>query len=114
MNRFLAYPFFLLLLAGMLRSTTSFACTIASGIAADGQVWTCNNEDGTTGVANFINVFPKSGEAKYGYYTLSHFSPKHGEGGNLQGGMNEAGLTFDFNAIRRVEQFDPKSKKAFP
>jgi hypothetical protein len=114
MNKKLIHPLFVLILAGFLGSPTSFACTIASGIAADGQVWNCNNEDGTTGVANFINVFPKSGEAKYGYYTLSHFSPKHGEGGNLQGGMNEAGLTFDFNAIRQVQGFDPKSKKAFP
>ncbi|HEX8547545.1 MAG TPA: hypothetical protein VF691_11325, partial [Cytophagaceae bacterium] len=35
------------------------------------------------------------------------------EGGNLQGGMNEAGLTFDFNAINTVKNFDIKSKKLF-
>jgi hypothetical protein len=113
-NSAAACLFFILILAGFPGSPTSFACTIASGVAADGQVWTCNNEDGPVGIANFINVFPKSGEAKYGYYTFSHFSPKQGEGGNLQGGMNEAGLTFDFNAIKRVQHFDPKSKKAFP
>jgi hypothetical protein len=28
--------------------------------------------------------------------------------------MNEAGLTFDFNGIKWVENFDPKSKKVFP
>lgn len=89
-------------------------CTIASGISADGQVWTCNNEDGPVGVANFINVFPKSAQTKFGYFTLSYFSPKLGEGGNMQGGMNDAGLTFDFNAINQVKGFDPKSKKAFP
>ncbi len=106
------YPFFIL--ASLLVSPMSFACTIASAVAADGQVWNCNNEDGVTGVANFINVFPKSGEAKYGYYTFSHFSPKQGEGGNIQGGMNETGLTFDFNAINREQHYDPKSKKALP
>jgi hypothetical protein len=77
-------------------------------------VWTANNEDGADGVGAFINVFPKTANGKYGYYTLSHFSPRFGEGGNIQGGMNEAGLTFDFNAIKWVENFDPKSKKVFP
>jgi penicillin V acylase-like amidase (Ntn superfamily) len=91
-----------------------FACTIVSAVGADGQVWNANNEDGAVGVGEFINVFPKTGNAKYGYYTFSHFSPKFGEGGNLQGGMNEAGLTFDFNAIKWVENFNPKSKKVFP
>ena len=33
-------------------------------MASNGQVWTCNNEDGEIGVANFINVFPKSLEMK--------------------------------------------------
>jgi hypothetical protein len=114
MNRKLIYPLFVLILGGFPGSPKLYACTIASAVAANGQVWNCNNEDGALGVANFINVFPKSGEAKYGYYTFSHFSPKQGEGGNIQGGMNEAGLTFDFNAINRVKDFDPKSKKAFP
>jgi hypothetical protein len=91
-----------------------YACTIVSAVASDGQVWTCNNEDGPIGVANFINVFPKSGIMKYGYFTLSYFSPKFGEGGGIQGGMNEAGLTFDFNSINQVTGFDPKSKKMFP
>lgn len=95
-------------------SADAFACTIASGVAADGQVWNANNEDGPHGIANFINVFPGSGNEQYGYFTLSYLSPKYGEGGNMQGGMNETGLTFDFNAIRRVEDFDSESKATFP
>ncbi len=96
--------------------TPSFcdACTIVSAIGKNGQVWTANNEDGPFGVANFINVFPKSGNARYGYYTLSYLSPRYGQGANIQGGMNEAGLTFDFNAISYVQDFDPNSKKAYP
>lgn len=93
---------------------TTLACTIVSGIGPDGQVWNVNNEDGFIGVGEFINIFPKTGNTKYGYFTFSHFSPKLGEGGNLQGGMNEAGLTFDFNGIKWVENFDIKSKKVFP
>jgi hypothetical protein len=98
----------------ILYRTKIYACTTVSAVASNGQVWTCNNEDGEIGVANFINVFPKYGEMKYGYFTLSYFSPKFGEGSRIQGGMNEAGLTFDFNTIHPVKGFDPKSKKAFP
>ncbi|QMW04964.1 hypothetical protein [Spirosoma foliorum] len=93
--------------------TQTCACTTVSAVASNGQVWTCNNEDGEIGVANFINVFPKSLEMKYGYFTFSYFSPRFGEGSRIQGGMNEAGLTFDFNTIHQVTGFDPKSKKAF-
>ena len=73
-----------------------------------------NNEDGPPGVANFINVFPKTADTRYGYYTLSYLSPAAGEGGNAQGGTNEAGLTFDFNAMRYVDEFDPASRQAYP
>ncbi|WP_133085486.1 C45 family peptidase [Winogradskyella aurantia] len=91
----------------------SYACTIFSGVDCNGQVWNANNEDGPEGIANFINVFPKTNDTKYGYYTLSYFSPANGEGGNIQGGMNEVGLTFDFNAIAYIEGFDLESKKKF-
>lgn len=92
----------------------SYGCTVVSAIDKYGQVWNLNNEDGPFGIANFLNVFPKSKDTKYGYYTLSYLSPKLGTGGNIQGGMNEMGLTFDFNAIDLVEDFDPTSKQAFP
>lgn len=102
------------ILFSILHQTQTRGYTIVSAVASNGQVWTCNNEDGPIGVANFINVFPKTAEMKYGYFTLSYISPKAGEGGSIQGGMNEAGLTFDFNSIKQVMGFDPKSKKAFP
>lgn len=91
----------------------SVACTTISGIAKNGHVWTANNEDGPFGVANFINVFPRSGSNKYGYYTLSYMSPRYGHGAAVQGGMNEAGLSFDFDAIPYVNSFDPESRKSF-
>ena len=91
-----------------------FACTIVSGIAHNGHVWTANNEDGPFGVANFINVFPRSGADRHGYYTLSYVSPQYGQSAAIQGGMNEAGLSFDFNAIPFVEDFDAGSKKPYP
>lgn len=105
---------FILLAFSVVTPTSMFGCTIVSAVAKDGQVWNCNNEDGPIGVANFINVFPKSKDTKYGYFTFSYFLPKLGEGGSIQGGLNEAGLTFDFNSIARVKGFNPKNKKTFP
>ena len=90
------------------------ACMTASGIAHNGHVWTANNEDGPFGIANFINVFPRSGNDKYGFYTLTYISPRYRLTGSIQGGMNEAGLSFDFDAIPFVEKFDEDSKKPYP
>lgn len=104
--------FYLLITSLLLSTAHIFACTIVSAVDSNGQVWNMNNEDGPFGVANFINVFPKSDNTKYGYYTLSYFSPELGHGGGMQGGANEAGLTFDFNAINRIENVD--LKEAFP
>lgn len=104
--------FVLILTLGLPASVT--ACTTVSAIAANGQVWTANNEDGPFGIANFITVFPRSEANRFGYYTLSYLSPRYGSGGSIQGGMNEAGLSFDFNQIPFVADFDPESKKAYP
>ena len=107
------YTLLLLLLASLL-TTPATACTIVSAVAENGQVWNMNNEDGPRGVANYIIVFPKTEATRYGYYTLSYFSPEFGEGGGTQGGMNEAGLTYDFNAMRYVDDFDTESRAAYP
>lgn len=90
----------------------SSACTIVSTIDRNHQVWNANNEDGPEGAAAFINVFPAARSGEYGFFTLSYSSPANGEGAGIQGGMNEAGLTFDFNEIKRVSDF-PR-KKSFP
>jgi hypothetical protein len=105
-----------LLIAGaLLAFTDATACTIFSGVAANGEVWNGNNEDGPFGSATYINVFPKSSSSKYGFYSLSYGSPRNGANGNMQGGMNEAGLTFDFNALERSYEVVGKDlKKAFP
>ena len=91
-----------------------YACTIVSGVACNGHVWNANNEDGPFGVANFLNVFPKQDNTKYGYFTLSYISPVFGTGGQIQGGMNEAGLTFDFAAIEPMNKSELENKKLFP
>ena len=41
------------LLIALLSANPSAACTIVSAIAANGQVWNMNNEDGPPDVATF-------------------------------------------------------------
>lgn len=91
------------------------ACTIFSGRAKDGCVWNGNNEDGVMSFAWYLNVFPKTAGSRFGYFTLSSDTPENGENANIQGGMNEAGLTFDFNALdRHYEVKDLAKKKQYP
>ena len=99
---------------GLVAPNEARSCMTASGIAHNGHVWTANNEDGPFGVANFINVFPRSGTDRYGYYTMTYISPRYALTGAIQGGMNEAGLSFDFDAIPFVEGSDRNSKKPYP
>jgi hypothetical protein len=98
--------------AGVLFATTPVhACTIFSAVAPNGQVWTGNNEDGPLGVPLYLNVIPKIGETRFGYFTLTYESPEAG----IQGGMNEAGLTYDFNALRRDYPVqNSANKKPYP
>jgi hypothetical protein len=85
------------------------ACTIASGIDKHGQVWTANNEDGGPGqkYVTSIYVYPKADSARYGYFTLNYDMPDYG----IQGGMNESGLTFDFNALQGSGEVKDRAKK---
>ena len=108
----------LILLAFFICVYKSFSCTIFSAIGANGQVWVGNNEDNIFSFYNYINVFPSKDGATYGYYTLSYLTPKNGENFNIQGGMNEAGLFFDFNILTEGSQEyiinDIYKKKSFP
>lgn len=104
----------ILLLAVICIANYLQACTIFSVKDKDGNVWAANNEDGNFTFTNYINVFPKTANTKYGYYTLSYESKENGTNGNIQGGMNEAGLFYDFNAISETEIIDFDKKKAFP
>jgi hypothetical protein len=106
-------------LAFALFSTSiSNACTIFCGKDSKGHIWAGNNEDGLFTPATFLNVFPKSGKMKFGYYTLSYESPENGENSNIEGAMNEGGLFFDMNALdaSRTEHpiKDIEKKKSFP
>jgi len=104
-----------ILTVSLLAASPALPCTIFSGVAPNGEVWNGNNEDGPLGVATYINVFPKGAGARFGFYSLSYKSPRNGANGQLQGGMNEAGLTFDFNALEHsYEVLGKDKKKKFP
>jgi len=90
-----------------------FACTIFSAKDNYGNVWFGNNEDASFSFKNYINVFPKTGKIKFGYYTLSKDSPENGENSEIAGGMNEAGLAYDFNATELYPVKDMYLKKEF-
>jgi len=95
-----------------------YACTIFCGKDDSGHVWAGNNEDGYFNFNTYLNVFPKSVDTKYGYFTLSYNSPENGANANAEGGMNEAGLFFDFNALDASGKSYPikdlEKKKSFP
>ena len=89
--------------------TSLEACTIFSGKDKKGQVWAGNNEDFYFTFKSYINVV-KTTDSTFGYIYFTHFQPYI----NIQGGTNEAGLFFDFNAIRPSEYKGFDKKKDFP
>ncbi len=89
------------------------ACTIFSCIAQNGHVWNANNEDGRRNPDNvYLNVYPRKPGSRFGYVTLTHDTA---DTPDIQGGMNEAGLTFDFNALgREYPVKNREAKRSFP
>ena len=106
-------PLFILCIAYLLVPVSGRSCTIVSAVGEDGQVWNMNNEDGPLDVGTFLAVFPRTDSTRYGYYSLAYLSPEEAAGGGIQGGMNEAGLTFDFNAIRHID-FEMGDRRPYP
>ncbi|MEN0051331.1 MAG: hypothetical protein AAF806_29975, partial [Bacteroidota bacterium] len=102
----------------LLTHSVLFACTIFSGKDSSGQVWTGNNEDWIPNFKNYLNVYPSEYDEAFGYITFSRDSPENGANSNAQGGMNEAGLFFDFNALvasgKTYVITNRASKKSFP
>lgn len=94
------------------------ACTIISGTDKMGHTWAGNNEDGFFNFKTYLNVYPSECSKKIGYITFSYDSPENGANNNAQGGVNEAGLFFDFNALDMFGKTyivkDRNKKKNFP
>lgn len=90
-------------------TTNIVACTIISAKDKKGQVWTGNNEDNLFTFKNLINIVPaNNGELGYVYFTYN--DPKQG----MQGGVNEAGLFFDFNWVPYTKNTTNENKEYYP
>lgn len=100
----------LLLLLLLLLKIKAGACTIVSGTDRKGHTWAMNNEDFFHTSSNYVNVFPATGKNTLGYITLTYGSPNSG----IQGGINEAGVFFDMNALPPQNHTLRAGKKPFP
>jgi hypothetical protein len=85
------------------------ACTIFSGKDKKGHIWAGNNEDMYFTFNSYLNIVEAT-DSTFGYICFSYFSPE----GNIQGGVNEAGLFFDGNAVKPSIYKDFDKKKDFP
>ncbi|HXH28538.1 MAG TPA: hypothetical protein VNL37_05795 [Candidatus Polarisedimenticolia bacterium] len=98
-------------LASML-AAEAFPCTIVSGKTQDGVVWAGNNEDYYFDFDTYLNALPPE-DGLLGAVSFTYGSPES----FIQGGVNEHGLFFDFNAlppIPRSEVLDRGERKEFP
>jgi tetratricopeptide (TPR) repeat protein len=77
-----------------LAPTGALPCTIISGKAKDGVVWAGNNEDYYFDFDTYLNVLAAEGE-QLGAVSFTYGAPEN----FVQGGVNERGLFFDFNAL---------------
>ncbi|WP_375436354.1 carcinine hydrolase/isopenicillin-N N-acyltransferase family protein [uncultured Hymenobacter sp.] len=101
----------LLLLLLCVFTLEATACTIVSGTDRQGQTWALNNEDFFHTASNYVNVFPAQNKNVLGYITLTYGSPES----SMQGGVNEAGLFFDINALPPPQNYKLSfGKKPFP
>ena len=71
------------------------ACTIVAGVDQDGVAWAENNEDMYFHFDTSLKVLPR-GEGRLGAVVVTYSD------GFPQGGVNEKGLFYDFNALRPV------------
>lgn len=101
----------LLLLLLLVPKSWLGACTIVSGTDHKGQTWALNNEDFFHTASTYVNVFPAKVNHTLGYLTLTYGSPES----SVQGGVNEAGLFFDINALPPPQPYKLSiGKQPFP
>lgn len=95
-----------------LAGVEAFPCTIISAKTDDGVVWVGNNEDYYFDFNTYLNALPPEGEL-LGAVSFTYGSP----GSFIQGGVNERGLFFDFNALPPVPPSESKDwgeRQEFP
>lgn len=113
-NKSFLFVVIIISIVAMINPLQLFSCTIFSAKDKRGNVWFGNNEDASFTFKIYINVFPKTKNTKFGYYTLSRDTPENGENFQIAGGMNESGLMYDFNATELYPVKNMYLKKEFP
>ncbi len=101
---------YLFLITLFIRIATSQACTIFSAKDKSGNIWTGNNEDGVFNLSSYINVVAPT-ENTFGYF---YFTNSNNPNEFPQGGVNDAGLFYDGNAVSKSAYKDFDKKKDFP
>ncbi|WP_166962329.1 Ntn hydrolase family protein [Yeosuana marina] len=105
----------LLVIIMLIISKPTFSCTIFCAKDQNDHVWFGNNEDFQFSFKNYVNIFPKSTQNKFGYFTFSRDKPENGNNAMIAGGFNEAGLALDFNSTERIYPVkNMQSKKPYP
>jgi hypothetical protein len=87
-------------------------CAIISGRTKNDVVWAGNNEDYVFFFDTYLNVLPRE-EGLRGAVSFTYGSPDS----FIQGGFNEDGLFFDFNALPEIpasNRRDWGNRKKFP
>jgi len=79
----------------------AFPCTIISGKTKAGVVWAGNNEDYYFAFNTYLNALPPEGDL-LGAISFTYGAPDS----FVQGGVNEHGLFFDFNALPPIPRSD--------
>lgn len=100
---------FLSILSILFIQFQAYSCTIFSGKDNSGQVWVGNNEDWLFTFKSYLNIVPKiNNSLGYVYFTYNHPNL------DQQGGVNEAGLFFNFNYISSAPYNRGRKKEYYP
>lgn len=100
--------FLMLFIAVILVPSKCWSCTIFCAKDSHGHVWVGNNEDAVFSFGTKINITPKTDSSlAYIYFDYAY---------NLfpQGGLNAAGLFYDFNAVPPSPIKNADKKIAYP
>jgi hypothetical protein len=99
-----------LILALITTISQSAACTIFCAKSKNGNVWAGNNEDQLFNFRTCLNIVAST-DSTLGYIS---FTNSNRQSEFIQGGINEAGLFYDGNAVPFTEYKNFDKKKAFP
>jgi hypothetical protein len=100
--------FFAFLIIALITPTPTWSCTIFCAKDSHGHVWTGNNEDARFSLGTKANVVTKT-DSTLGFIWYNYENNRY-----AQGGINEAGLFYDLNAVPPSDIKNVDQKTTFP